>query len=823
MEEKEPDFSGSFFYFIPSQFKAPAMKPFNLFQFSILSFLLLNPFQSLKCQLQGFNLYNEPVDISEDFRDFRNTYCLAGDLGSFDPESGRGTIIYLRHEYSTRLAFNNMLGRFLPVPANEFPGNEYPASPELPFSIEFVSPNAIRFRASSGMNPGPEESSLMLVDGFAPKDHSWIYRKTEEGHLYASDYGSIVISEAPWRISVYDSQGKLLTSTNHHTDNAGTFTPVLPFSYVRRVEDYSRSFAASFNLVPGEKIYGLGESFTAFNKRGQKVVLWSDDANGTQNETMYKPVPFYMSSRGYGIFMHTSSPITCDFGKYFNAVGTLMIGDEDLDLFIFLGSPKQILDSYTDLTGKSPVPPLWSFGFWMSRITYFSEDEGRMVVKNLRQYEIPADVLHFDTGWFETDWRCDYKFSPTRFKDPGKMIRDFKEQGIETCLWQLPYFVPKNSLFPEIVEKNLYVKNYKGNLPNEDAILDFSNPETVEWYQGKIKGLLDLGVGAIKVDFGEAAPYYGLYASGRSGFYEHNLYPLRYNKAVSDITWQVKGERIIWARSAWAGSQRYPVHWSGDPANTYSAMSAVLRGGLSLGLCGFSYWSHDLGGFVNKAPENIYRHWTPFGMLSSHVRSHGAPPTEPWEYGEDFMNDFREADNLRYRLMPYIYAQAHLSSQGGLPMVRALFVEFPDDPGSWLIDDQYMFGADLLVGPLFDDSSSRDMYLPPGGWIDYQTGKSYLGGWHRIKAGRIPVILLVREGAVIPHIALAQSTKFMDWSKLELKVFNSKENTGSAWICLPDSTPVLVELIREGDAFKIRDNPFGNKVRLDVEEAFQSK
>ena len=790
----------------------------------ILILFLVIQNQVVKAQLQEFNLYNEPVDISVDFQDFKNTYYLTGDMASFDPESGTGTIIYNRHEYSTRQAFNNMLARLVPVPANEFPGNEYAASPELPFAVEFVSPRTIRLRARSGLVSASEETSLMLVDGKVPVDRSWSYSKTEEGHEYTGEYGKVLISESPWRVSVYDSEGKLLTSTNHHNDNAGTFTPVLPFSWVRRAKDYSRSFSASFNLMPDEKIFGLGESFTAFNKRGQKVVLWVDDANGTQNETMYKPIPFFMSSRGYGIFMHTSSPITCDFGKYYNSVTSLLIGDEDLDLFIFLGDPKEILDAYTDLTGKAPVPPLWSFGFWMSRITYFSEEEGRMVVDKLRQYKIPADVLHFDTGWFETDWRCDYKFSESRFRDPEKMMRDFKKKGIETCLWQLPYFVPRNSLFPEIIEKGLHVKNSRGTPPNEDAVLDFSNPETVDWYKGKIKGLLDLGVGAIKVDFGEAAPASGIYANGKSGFYEHNLYPLRYNKAVSDITWQVKGERIIWARSTWAGSQRYPVHWAGDPATTYSAMAAVLRGGLSIGLCGFSYWSHDIGGFVNKTPENIYRHWTPFGMLTSHVRSHGAPPTEPWEYGEDFMNAFREAANLRYRLMPYIFAQAHLSSAGGWPMLRALFLEFPEDPGSWLIDNQYMFGSDLLVGPLFDDRLSRDMYLPPGNWIDYQSGESFSGGWHQIEAGEIPVILLVREGAVIPHIELAQSTKFMDWSKLELRVYAREHNEAGVWVCLPDEkTPSKVELRRENDLFIIQSNPYGNKVRFRVEEVFHSK
>lgn len=768
-----------------------------------------------EAQIQGFQLQNEPIDISPDFKDFQNTYYLADSLVSFDPATGQGVLKYKRYEYATRMAFDNILGKLTPIPANEFPGIEYAASPELPFSVEFASPRTVRIRAKSGFEAREDTESLMLVNGTAPVDKSWKYEKTEKGHQYSSEFGIVVIDIYPWRVSIYNNEGKLLTSTMHMNDvEVSTYTPVLPFSYVRRSSDYSRSFSATLTLSANEKIFGCGESYQSFDKRGQKVVLWTDDANGVQNESMYKPIPFYMSNRGYGVFMHTSSPITCDFGKYFSGANAMMIGDEALDLFVFIGTPKEILDAYTDLTGKASMPPLWSFGFWMSRITYFSQEQGIAVADKLRVNRIPADVLHFDTGWFETDWRCDYQFSPSRFDDPEKMIKQLKKEGIQTCLWQLPYFVPQNKLFPEIIEKGLYVKNNKGNLPYEDAVLDFSNPETVSWYQNKIKGLLDLGVGVIKVDFGEAAPANGLYASGRTGFYEHNLYPLRYNKAVSDITKQVTGERIIWARSAWAGSQRYPLHWGGDPANTNTAMAATLRGGLSIGVSGFTFWSHDIGGFVLQTPEDIYRRWTPFGMLTSHVRSHGAPPTEPWEYGEDFMNAFRKADNMRYELMPYIYAQAKESSMHGWPMLRALFVEFPDDPGSWLVDNEYLFGSDLLVAPMFEDGISRDVYLPGGEWIDYQTGKIYAAGWHNIETGEIPIVVLVRNGSVIPHIGLAQSTAFMDWSKLTLKVYttdSNKEATGL--VCLPENQELKTLKVQNS---KLEDDPFSGKVKWKI-------
>lgn len=773
-------------------------------------------FFSCFAQLQNSGILNEPPDISNDFTDIRNTYFVAENLTSFDPASGKGTIRFQRNNLVTRQAFNNMLMRLMPVEANEFPSTEYAASPEHPFHIEFISSRTLRIRLTSGPQIQKKEESLMLATGTVQADrNSWQYSKTSEGqgHQYKSPFGKILITENPWHIFIYDEKGKLLTQTIHTSDVTNTFTPVVPFSYIRRSSDYSRSMNAVLSLAPGEKIFGCGESFQGFDKRGEKVVLWTDDPNGVQNETMYKPIPFYMSNRGYGVFMHHSSPITCDFGKYFSATNSMMIGDDELDLFVFIGNPKQILDEYTDLTGKSPMPPLWSFGFWMSRITYFSEEDGMRVASNLRKNKIPADVIHFDTGWFGIDWRNDYTFASDRFPDPENMMKEFKKQGFEISLWQLPYFTPENTLFPELIEKDLVVKDKKGNIPYEDAVLDFSNPAAVKWYQDKIASLLDLGVAVIKVDFGEAAPADGIYKSGKTGYYEHNLYPLRYNKAVGDITKEKTGYPFIWARSAWAGSQRYPVHWGGDAATSNSAMAATLRGGLSLGLSGFTFWSHDIGGFVTAAPEDLYRRWTPFGMLSSHVRSHGVPPTEPWEYGQDFMDLFRKADNLRYTLMPYIYAQAKHSSENGLPIVRALFVEYSDDPGSWLIDDQYLFGSDILVAPLFEEVTSRDVYLPPGDWIDYQTGKIYNGGWQHIEAGDIPVIMMVKNGSVIPHIKLAQSTKDMDWSEMELKIYGTDKAKGSCLIYLPGKDEVgEVVLQKEGNNYKVTLDPFKGEV-----------
>lgn len=279
---------------------------------------------------------------------------------------------------------------------------------------------------------------------------------------------------------------------------------------------------------------------------------------------------------------------------------------------------------------------------------------------------------------------------------------------------------------------------------------------------------------------------------------------------------ETTGDSIIWARSAWAGSQRYPIHWGGDAGNTDTAMAATLRGGLSLGLSGFTFWSHDIGGFALKTPEELYRRWLPFGMLSSHSRSHGRPPKEPWYFSPAFMEDFRRAAELKYRLMPYVYAQAKDSSQRGLPMVRALFIEYPDDPGAWEVDDEYLFGSDILVAPLMESGTTgRNVYLPQGQWIDYQSHKSYAGGWHKIESGRIPVVMLVRDGAAIPEIKLAQSTMEMDWSKLDVVVFSSNADTAHGLVCLPsDETLREVDLTRRNGTFELTENPLAGKAAL---------
>ena len=762
----------------------------------------------------GVVFQNEPVDVSEEFSRQENHFFVGDRVEEFDPESASGKLCWKSLSLKQRVSYHQITTQLEDYRTwEDLPPGEYEDDRALPFDLSFVTPRTVRLRLAARPEGVRGEPTLMLA-GEPPTDNSW--RASDEGSsvAYRGPCGSVIVEKDPLRLELRDAGEGLLTRSHHLFEASGVVNArPTPFSFVRNTATFHRHIAASLGLSPGEKLFGCGESFTRLDKRGQKLVLWSYDAYSAQTPNMYKPVPFFMSSRGYGVFVHTSAPLTFDLGRSHDGAAVIYLGDDQLDLFFFFGSPKEILSEYTALTGRASLPPLWTFGLWMGRQTYSSEKEVREVAKKLRQERIPSDVIHLDTGWPEVPHRCDFEFSRSRFVDPKKMLADLKEEGFRVSLWQLPYFNPKNRLHREAIEKDFVVLTASGEPPVDDAVIDLSKPEAERWYREKLAGLLETGVGIFTSDFGEAAPLSGTYASRKGGFHEHNLYPLRYNRAVAGATKEVTGNGATFSRSAWAGSQRYPLHWGGDAENSDGGMVGTLRGGLSLGLCGFSFWSHFIGGFPYATPEDLYRRWLAFGVLSSHSRCHGSPPTEPWEYDGKFTGDFRRTVELRYRLMPYVYAQAAYACREGHPMLRTLFFEYPEDRTSWLVEDEYLFGTDILVAPLMEETRSRDVYLPPGLWSDYQGGETYEGArWHHVRAGEVPVVMLVRDGAVIPHARLAQSTERIEWGEIELRVFGTGD-TAEGSFCHPEDGGLhVLRLAREGEGFDLREDPLGGRV-----------
>ncbi len=623
------------------------------------------------------------------------------------------------------------------------------------------------------------------------KANEWIVADTNKGIKAVFDFKKPLIDF--WSGLIPPPEETLVASffpggeTEVRVSAWDQFFPARPeafaLAYVERNGVINRS-TLSFFAAPDEVFVGTGERFSKMDLSGKTCQLNNQDAQGVNNRRAYKNIPFYLSSRNYGLFLHASAFSKFSLADHSSRSVQLMTEEPGMDVFLFGGdSPEEILYLYRQVTGFPSMPPLWSFGTWMSRMTYFSAEEVKGICDRLRKEDFPCDVIHIDTGWFRTDWLCEWKFSPERFPDPRGFISTLKKKGFRVSLWQMPYIAAEAEQLAEAV-KNRYIGKSKASTQrggsNFSALdyagtIDFTYPQAVEWYKGLLKELLEMGVACIKTDFGEDihmdAEYYGMKPE-----WLKNLYGLLYQKAAWEITKEVTGDGIIWARTGWAGCQRFPLHWGGDAAASWDGLAGSLKGGLHLGLSGFAFWSHDVPGFhgvpdfMNSViPDELYVRWTQVGVFSSHIRYHGTSKREPYEY-PTIAAIVRKWWKLRYALIPYILEQSEISVRTGYPVLQALLFHHPKDKMCWHIDDQYYFGNDFLVAPVMNDEGVRHVYLPEGRWVNFFSGETTEGEkWLRncnVPLEEMPV--WVREGAIIPVYPLRVScTDEMDLKKVK--------------------------------------------------------
>ncbi len=530
---------------------------------------------------------------------------------------------------------------------------------------------------------------------------------------------------------------------------------------------FARYIHEQLALGVGETVYGLGERFTPFVKNGQVVDMWNADG-GTSSELSYKNVPFYLTNRGYGVFVNHPERVSFEVASEKVERVQFSVPGETLDYLIIYGpTPREVLARYTALTGRPALPPAWSFGLWLTTSFTTDYDEATVTsfIDGMAEREIPLHVFHFDCFWMEGLHWVDFQWDADVFPDPAGMLARLKERGLHICVWINPYIAQQSALFDEAMAGDYLVKRPNGDVWQWDqwqagmALVDFTNPEACHWYAARLRALLDMGVDTFKTDFGERVPTDVIYHDGSDPFKMHNAYSLLYNRTVFGVLEEERGVggAVVFARSATAGGQQYPVHWGGDSTATFESMAESLRGGLSLGLSGFGFWSHDIGGFeaamaADASAADVYKRWCAFGLLSSHSRLHGSGSYRvPWAYDAEAVDVLRFFTRLKCRLMPYLFGAACEAHREGIPMMRAMVLAFPDDPACATLDRQYMLGDALLVAPVFSASDEVRYYLPEGLWTQLLTGEVVEGGrWVAERHGVMSIPLLVRPNSVVP-------------------------------------------------------------------------
>jgi len=604
----------------------------------------------------------------------------------------------------------------------------------------------------------------------------------------------------------FSAGGKVITRSGRRS---------MAYAQVREASGIRAYMHDQLSLGVGECVYGLGERFTAFVKNGQVVEVWNKDG-GTGSEQAYKNVPFYLTNRGYGVFVNSSDAVSFEVASEKVSRVQFSVPGESLEYYVIYGpTPKEILEKYTALTGRPALPPSWSFGLWLTTSFTTSYDEGSCteIIKGMEERKLPLSVFHFDCFWMRGFHWCDFTWDPATFPDPTAMLARLKARGLKICVWINPYIAQRSALFEEGAAGGYLLRRTDGGVWQTDqwqpgmGIVDFTNPDARTWFADKLRALVAMGVDSFKTDFGERIPTEGVaWFDGSDPERMHNFYPYVYNETVFNVLRETlgDGEAAVFARSATAGCQKFPVHWGGDCESTFESMAESLRGGLSLGLCGFGFWSHDIGGFEGTPPTEVYKRWLAFGLMSSHSRLHGSGSYRvPWLFDEEAVDVLRHFTQVKCSLMPYLYAKAIEAHRTGVPMMRPMLVEFPDDPACDTLDRQYLLGDALLVAPVLSSENVVDYYVPGGRWTDFWSGRIVEGPtWVRGEThGYLSIPLLVRPNTVLP-VGPETSRPDYDYTDgVELRVY-ALEPGAEATAVVPGSEgnpSIEVRVRREGD------------------------
>lgn len=692
----------------------------------------------------------------------------------------------------------------------------------LTIKVTAPYPEVLRIQTYHHMGMQEKTPSFEIA---APKTGNLKAEETEEKLTISSGTLRLEVGKDNGALTFFRGEEKITASG--WRDLAYMKTDWKGFAYDKGPEDaYMRE---QLSLSVGELIYGLGERFSAFVKNGQSVDIWNEDG-GTSTEQSYKNIPFYISNKGYGVFVNHPEKVSFEVATEMVTKVEFSVPGESLDYFLINGpTMKEVLMRYTDITGKPSLPAPWTFGLWLSTsfTTNYDEETVNKFVDGMIERKIPLSVFHFDCFWMKDFNWCDFTWDSRVFPDPEGMLKRLKEKGLKICVWINSYVGQESSMFEEGVKGGYFLKRKSGDVWQWDmwqpglAIVDFTNPAACEWYGKKLEALLDMGVDCFKTDFGERIPTDAVYFDGSDPVKMHNYYTYLYNKTVYEVIKKKKGEKeaILFARSATAGGQKFPVHWGGDCWSDYESMEESLRGGLSLTSSGFGFWSHDIGGFESTSTPDVYKRWCAFGLLSTHSRLHGSTSYRvPWVYDEEAVDVVRFFAQLKASLMPYLYRNAIETSQTGIPMMRSMVLEFTGDRNCAYLADQYMLGDSLLVAPIFREDGIAEYYLPEGTWTSFLTGEVKEGGkWYTEKHGYLSIPLYVRENSIVAVGAKNDNAVYDYADNVTFRAYAIEAGkTAQTTVYNTENEPeASVSITHEGSVYKIStDSPKSSKVEL---------
>lgn len=643
---------------------------------------------------------------------------------------------------------------------------------------------------------------------------------TEDEALMVAGNVAVRIDRTNWNYQ-FEADGEVITTCGFR--NLGymqwdrkTSTHLPEDNYM--LAEYEPYMVTELSLAPGECVYGLGERFTAFAKNGQVVDIWNEDG-GTSSQIAYKNIPFYMTNRGYGVFVDHADKVSFEVAsEKVEYVGFSVPGEELRYYFIYGETNEGVLERYTSLTGKPALPPAWSFGLWLSTsfTTDYDEETVTTFIEGMEERNIPLSVFHLDCFWMKEFHWTDFEWDERIFPNPSEMLKRYKDRGLQISIWINPYVAQGTAFFREGLEKGYLLKRADGKgVKQVDtwqqgmAFVDFTNPDAVEWYKDRLRKLMVTGIDCFKADFGERIPVDVQYHDGSNPNSMHNYYAYLYNKAVFEVLEEIKGkgEAVVFARTATAGCQQFPVHWGGDNSASYASMAETLRGGLSFALSGYSFWSHDIGGFEETASADLYKRWIQFGMLSSHSRLHGSKSFRvPWLFDDESSDVLRHFTHLKHSLMPYLYEKSVHAHHTGIPVMRPMVLVFDGDPAVNYLDMQYMLGDSLLVAPIFREDGKADYYLPEGRWTHLLTGEVKEGGrWFSGQYDYFSLPLYVRENTLLAVGSNVERPDYDYTEGLSLHLYELTDQ-GEAECEVPDlqgKTRFTASAVRDGDTIKI--------------------